>query len=133
MISETLTALSPERTIDEAKTVLHGLECNASRRRSWTRGSNYLTVAIFRSRLAISAFPDRDGRGTRVRVSTLRRNDAVGKLLTLLATGEPGTRPFRQARMTLAEPGSDSPVRLRIGKLRAVANFELVLPAGSRV
>ena len=57
-------------------------------RESIDQGDHHLTVATFRSRLAISAFPDPDGRGTRVRISTLRRNDAVGKLLTLLATGE---------------------------------------------
>jgi hypothetical protein len=89
MISETLTALSPERTIDEAKRFF--TDSSATLPATIVdEGENYLTVATFRSRLAISAFPDRDGRGTRVRVSTLRRNDAVGKLLTLLATGEPG-------------------------------------------
>ena len=89
MVSETLTTMSPERTIDEAKrfftdagSMLPATIVN--------EGENHLTVATFRSRLSISAWPDPEGRGTRVRVSTLRRNDAVGKLLTLLATGETG-------------------------------------------
>ena len=89
MISETLTAMSPERTIDEAKRFFtdSGAILPAT---IVDEGENHLTVATFRSRLAISAWPDPDGGGTRVRVSTLRRNDAVGKLLTLLATGETG-------------------------------------------
>ena len=89
MISETLTAMSPERTIDVAKrfftdsgAILPATIVN--------EGENHLTVATFRSSLANSAWPDPDGRGTRVRVSTLRRDDAVGKLLTLLATSETG-------------------------------------------
>jgi len=89
MINETLTAMSPERTIEEARRFFtdSGAALPAT---IVEEGKNHLTVTTFRSRLAISAFPDPDGRGTRVRVSTLRSNDAVGKLLTLLATGEPG-------------------------------------------
>jgi len=89
MISETLTAMSPEQTIEEAKRFFTDSDATLPAT-IVEQGGNHLTVAAFRSRLAISAFPDPDGRGTRVRVSTLRRNDAVGKLLTLLATGEPG-------------------------------------------
>ena len=89
MISETLTAMSPERTIEEAKRFFTDSDATLPAT-IVEQGGNHLTVATFRSRLAISAFPDPDGRGTRVRISTLRRNDAVGKLLTLLATGEPG-------------------------------------------
>ena len=87
MISETLTAMSPERTIEVAKRFFtdSGAMLPAT---IVEQGDHHLTVSTFRSRLAISAFPDPDGRGTRVRVSTLRRNDAVGKLLTLLATKE---------------------------------------------
>jgi hypothetical protein len=89
MISETLTAMSPERTIDVAKRFFtdSGAMLPAT---IVNEGENHLTVATFRSRLAISAWLDPDGRGTRVRVSTLRRDDAVGKLLTLLATSETG-------------------------------------------
>jgi hypothetical protein len=88
MISETLTAMSPERTIAAARRFFTDSDATLPAT-IVDQGENHLTVATFRSRLAISAFPDPDGRGTRVRVSTLRRNDAVGKLLTLLATGEP--------------------------------------------
>lgn len=89
MISETLTAMSPERTIEEARRFFtdSGATLPAT---IVEEGKNHLTVTTFRSRLAITAFPDPEGRGTRVRVGTLRSNDAVGKLLTLLATGEPG-------------------------------------------
>lgn len=87
MITETLTAMSPERTIDEAKRFFTDSDATLPAT-VVDEGENHLTVATFRSRLAISAFPDPEGRGTRVRVSTLRRNDAVGKLLTLLSTAE---------------------------------------------
>ena len=88
MITETLTALPPEQAIERARSFFSdaGAALPATVIES---GENHLTVATFRSRLAITAYPDPDGRGTRVRVSTLRNNDAVGKLLTLLASADP--------------------------------------------
>lgn len=81
--------MSPERTIDAARRFFTDSDA-VHPATIVEEGDNHLTVATFRSRLAISAFPDPEGQGTRVRVSTLRRNDAVGKLLTLLANGEAG-------------------------------------------
>ena len=89
MITETLTAMSPERTIDEAKRFFTASDATLPAT-VVEEGDNHLTVATFRSRLAITAYLDPEGRGTRVRISTLRRNDAVGKLLTLRATGDAG-------------------------------------------
>lgn len=87
MISETLTALDPHAAIEQAKQFF--TEANSPLPATVVEeGEASLTVETFRSRVAVSAFEDPDGRGTRVRVSTLRRNDALGKLLTLLATGE---------------------------------------------
>ncbi len=89
MISETLTALPPERAIDTALDFFtaSGAALPATVIES---GERHLTVATFRSRLAITAYPDPEGEGTRIRVSTLRNDDAVGKLLTLLAEADPG-------------------------------------------
>lgn len=87
MINETVTSLDPEAAIEQAKRFF----TDASSPLPATvveEGAGNLTVATFRSRVAVSAFPDPNGHGTRVRISTLRRTDAVGKLLTLLATSE---------------------------------------------
>lgn len=87
MISETLTALHPHAVIEQAKQFF--TDANSPLPATVVEeGETSLTVETFRSTVAVSAFEDPDGRGTRVRVSTLRRNDALGKLLTLLATGE---------------------------------------------
>ncbi len=87
MISETLTALDPHAAIEQAKRFF--TDTNSPLPATVVEeGETSLTVETFRSTVAVSAFEDPDGRGTRVRVSTLRRNDALGKLLTLLATGE---------------------------------------------
>jgi hypothetical protein len=85
MISETITALNPEAAIDQARRFFTGPD-SPMPATVVEEGMDNLTVETFRSRVAVSAFPDPEGAGTRVRVSTLRRNDAVGKLLTLLAT-----------------------------------------------
>jgi hypothetical protein len=85
MITETVSALAPERVIEEAKRFFTE-EQAVLPAQIVDEGDRHLTVSTFRSRVAVSAFPDPDGAGTRVRVSTLRRNDAVGKLVALLAT-----------------------------------------------
>ncbi|MCL7926426.1 MAG: hypothetical protein M8860_02370 [marine benthic group bacterium] len=88
MISETITALEPDAAIELAR----GFFTDPRSPLPATvveHGDGHLAVETFRSTVAVSAFPDPEGRGTRVRVSTLRRNDAVGKLLTLLATEIP--------------------------------------------
>ena len=88
MISETITALEPGAAIEVAR----GFFTDPGSPLPATvveQGEGHLAVETFRSTVAVSAFPDPEGRGTRVRVSTLRRNDAVGKLLTLLATEVP--------------------------------------------
>jgi hypothetical protein len=87
MISETLTTLDPQAAIEQAKRFFTDADSPLPAT-VVEEDEASLTVETFRSRVAVSAFEDPDGRGTRVRVSTLRRNDALGKLLTLLATGE---------------------------------------------
>lgn len=86
MITEVITQLSPEAVIDEARSFFtdEGAFHSAT---IIDEGDTHLTLGMFRSRLAITAFPDPGDAGTRVRVSTLRRNDAVGRFLTLVTTG----------------------------------------------
>ncbi|MEJ2483193.1 MAG: hypothetical protein P8049_08795 [Gemmatimonadota bacterium] len=91
MISETITALDPQAAIGVAKRFFTDPQSPLSAT-VVEQGEDHLAVETFRSTVAVSAFPDPDGKGTRVRVSTLRRNDALGKLLTLLATEVPSSQ-----------------------------------------
>ena len=87
MITETLTDLAPERVIEDAREFFtdEGALHSAT---IVDESETHITLGMFRSRLAISAFPDPSEPGrTRVRVSTLRRNDAVGKFLAFIRTG----------------------------------------------
>ncbi len=92
MISEVVTKLSPEAVIEEARRFFtdEGAFHSAT---IVAESDTHLTLGMFRSRLAISAFPDVGSRGeeglTRVRVSTLRRSDAVGRFLVLVETADP--------------------------------------------
>lgn len=86
MITETVTDLAPEVVIREAR----GFFTDEGALHSATivdESETHLTLGMFRSRLAISAFPDGDSGRTRVRVSTLRRNDAVGRFIAFIKTG----------------------------------------------
>jgi len=91
MISEVVTKLSPEAVIEQARRFFtdEGAFHSAT---IVDESDTHLTLGMFRSRLAISAFPDGGSQSaglTRVRVSTLRRNDAVGRFLVLVATADP--------------------------------------------
>lgn len=95
MISEVTTKLSPEAVIEEARRFFtdEGAFHSAT---IVDESDTHLTLGMFRSRLAISAFPDGGSRGeglTRVRVSTLRRSDAVGRFLALVETAEADASP----------------------------------------
>lgn len=86
MITEVVTSLSPGEVIEEARRFFtdEGAFHSAT---IVDEGESHLTLGMFRSRLAISAFPASAKGQTRVRVSTLRRNDAVGRFLALVETG----------------------------------------------
>ena len=93
MISEVVTKLSPEAVIEAARRFFtdEGAFHSAT---IVDESDTHLTLGMFRSRLAISAFPDGGSRSaglTRVRVSTLRRNDAVGRFLVLVETADPSS------------------------------------------
>ena len=89
MTSETVTDLPPEAVLDEARRFFTD-EDSPYAATPVSESPGHLTLATFRSRLAISAFPDSDGDRTRVRVSTLRPDESVGKFLAFVRTG--GTR-----------------------------------------
>jgi hypothetical protein len=87
MITETVTDLPPARVIEEARQFFtdEGALHSAT---IVDESETHLTLGMFRSRLAISAFQDSGETGlTRVRVSTLRRNDVVGKFIAFIHTG----------------------------------------------
>ncbi len=96
MVTEIETALTPEAVIAETQRFF-AEEDAVLPATIVEEGATYLTVATFRSRIAISAIADPSGGKTRVRVSTLRRNDGVGKLLTRLASAgaATGAKSFR--------------------------------------
>ena len=86
MITEVVTSLSPREVIDEARRFFtdEGAFHSAT---IVEEGDTFLTLGMFRSKLAISAFADPEAGTTRVRVSTLRRNDAIGRFLALVESG----------------------------------------------
>jgi hypothetical protein len=85
MITETTTRLTPEQVLDGARRFFTA-EGSLSAANVVSESDRHVTVATFRSRLAISAWEDEALGETRVRVSTLRRQDSVGKFLYWLTT-----------------------------------------------
>lgn len=88
MITETTTRLAPGDVLDGARRFFAS-EDSLSAANIVDESDRHLTVATFRSRLAISAWPDKETGETRVRVSTLRRQDSVGQFLSWLSTADP--------------------------------------------
>jgi len=85
MITETTTRLTPEQVLDGARRFFTA-EGSLSAANVVSESDRHVTVATFRSRLAISTWEDEELGETRVRVSTLRRQDSVGKFLYWLTT-----------------------------------------------
>ena len=88
MITETTTMLAPAQVLDGARWFFTG-EDSVFAATVVDESDRHVTVANFRSRLAISAWEDEAVDATRVRVSTLRRQDAVGKFLSWVETARP--------------------------------------------
>lgn len=91
MTLETTTEMSPERVLQEARDFFTGDESVYS---AWLEDESdtHLTFGTFRSKIAVSAFPDPEGEApTRVRVSTLRVDDSIGKFMTHIRTLSSGT------------------------------------------
>lgn len=83
---ETTTSLPPERVLEAVKEFFLGDEPFHS---AWliAESESHLSFGTFRGNLAVAAFPDPKGEApTRVRVSTLREEGAVPRLLTYLRT-----------------------------------------------
>lgn len=90
MTLETTTEMSPERVLQEAREFFTGDDSVYS---AWLEDESdtHLTLGTFRSKIAVSAFPDPEGEApTRVRVSTLRIDDSIGKFMTHIRTLSPG-------------------------------------------
>lgn len=90
MTTETTSRLEPDEVLEGARRFFAGTN-SVSAANVVDESARHITLATFRSRLAISAWEDEESGRTRVRVSTLRRNDAVGKFLTWVRTAEPAT------------------------------------------
>jgi hypothetical protein len=88
MITETTTRLAPGQVLDGARRFFTA-EDSLSAATVVDESERHVTLATFRSRLAISAWQDEAIGGTRVRVSTLRRQDSVGQFLAWLANADP--------------------------------------------
>lgn len=86
MTLDTATTLTPAEALEQARRFFTG--SGATIQASIEEESDtHITFNTFRSRIVVSAFPDpRDEAPTRVRVSTLREEGAVGKFVTHLRT-----------------------------------------------
>ncbi len=88
MTTETTTTLTPEEVLSEVRSFFMGAE---SLHAAWleTESDTHISFGTFRGNLAVAAFPDPlDEAPTRVRISTLREESAVGRLVTYLRARE---------------------------------------------
>jgi hypothetical protein len=106
MTREITTGLSPESVLNAVRSFFMGRDSLHS---AWleTESETHLSFGTFRGNLAVAAFPDPLGEApTRVRVSTLREEGAVPRLLTYLRTLEDAGDAGRQGEDTAVPPGS---------------------------
>lgn len=102
MIRETTTSLPPAVVLEKAKEFFTS---ELSVYAAWLEeeSDSHVTFSTFRSRLAVSAFPDpEDEAPTRIRVSTLRVDEAVGKFLTYIETAD-------SPKLATADPSDSTP------------------------
>lgn len=86
MTTEITTSLSPSEVLRAVKRFFMGGDGYHSAWLDW-ESETHLTFGTFRGSLAVAAFPDPDAKGrSRVRVSTLREEHAVPRLMTYLTT-----------------------------------------------
>ena len=86
MTIETNTSLSPGEVLDAVKRFFTGEHALGS---AWLEGESesHVAFATFRGNLAVAAFPDPSGASrTRIRITTLREEGAVPRLVTYLGT-----------------------------------------------
>lgn len=92
MTVEITSELSAARVLEAAKEFFMGDDAYQP---AWleTESESHLGFGTFRGNLAVAAFPDPDGEApTRVRISTLREEGTVPRLVTYLSTLDP-SRP----------------------------------------
>lgn len=88
MTRETTTTLAPDEVLSAVRRFFMGPDSLHS---AWleTESDTHVSFGTFRGNLAVAAFPDPlDEAPTRVRISTLREESAVGRLLTYLRARE---------------------------------------------
>lgn len=86
MTIETTTTLAPEQVLSVVRQFFLGSDSVHS---AWleTESDTHISFGTFRGNLAVAAFPDpTDEAPTRVRISTLREEGVVGRLVTYLRT-----------------------------------------------
>ncbi len=91
MTLEETTDIAPDRVLREAREFFTGDESVYT---AWLEheSDTHVTFGTFRSKIAVSAFPDPEGEApTRVRVSTLRVGESIGKFMTYIRTLSPET------------------------------------------
>lgn len=91
MTLEETTDIAPEQVLEKAREFFTG---DDSVYTAWLEDESdtHLTFGTFRNKIAVSAFPDPEGEApTRVRVSTLRVDDSIGKFMTYIRTLSPET------------------------------------------
>ncbi len=100
MTTEISSELSPEEVLEATREFFMGPEAVHS---AWLEGESatHLSFGTFRGNLAVAAFPDPEtGGATRVRITTLRDEGAVPRLVTHLRTLEAAAR--------VAAPGAEA-------------------------
>ncbi|MFQ5746854.1 MAG: hypothetical protein ACE5HF_06495 [Gemmatimonadota bacterium] len=88
MTTEVHSRLAPAEVLMEAKRFFTG-EDSVAAASLVDESHSHVTLSRFRSRLAVSAVAD--GEGSRVRVSTLRPDESIGKFLSHIGSAEPET------------------------------------------
>jgi hypothetical protein len=106
MTTETTTTLAPEQVLSAVRRFFMGADSVHS---AWleTESDTHISFGTFRGNLAVAAFPDPlDEAPTRVRISTLREESAVGKLVTYLRTREAVGRAAHEGGGPAVPPGT---------------------------
>lgn len=89
MTLETTTDIDPETVLEAAREFFTG-EDSVYTASLEEESDTHLTLGTFRNKIAVSAFPDPEGEApTRVRVSTLRVDESIGKFMTWIRTLSP--------------------------------------------
>jgi hypothetical protein len=105
MTTETTTTLPPDEVLGAVRRFFMGSDSLHS---AWleTESDTHVSFGTFRGNLAIAAFPDPlDEAQTRVRISTLREESAVGRLVTYLRAREATDRAARESGGAAVPPG----------------------------